>query len=213
MMRMVVLDEKTGQKYEATAYVRGTEEDRQRQEDEIRTEHLLRFLEGDFVSDWRVVERRLAEIEQDNKFVLVVTDLQVLSKKPKEWAERAIVFVKRDPWLWPLKYDHNEWWARNCRAVDEMERTSKGKKSILTFLENQYRGLIEEDAKRQQAENAASTQESDKSTETKERKRPQETKRFGKPKGIKRGTEKTEKSGNEKGKNTLTKKAKRKPKR
>jgi hypothetical protein len=137
---MAIVLSDTGMKYEATAYVCGSEEQRERQKDEIQEHFYGRLLEGDFVSDWRVVERRRKDTEQDNIFMLVVTDLQVLSRDPKEWAERVIAFVEDTGALpWPLKYEHRERWGRNCRAVDGMD-----KECILAFLERQYDRLIEE---------------------------------------------------------------------
>lgn len=203
-----------GTKYEPIAYVRGSEEDRQCQKDAIQ-KSFLSLREEDCVLHWRAVERRLAGTEQDRKFMLVVTDLQVLSKKPKEWAERMIFLAKTGALLRPLKYEHVQWLRMNCGGGPETPMKLDGEKSNLQFLENLYRGLIEEDAKREQTINETTTQEADKPAETKKGKRPQKTKQSGKPKRIKRRAGKTKEPGNKKGKSTTTGKTKqkRKPKR
>lgn len=127
------------------AYVHGSTEDKTHQTAKIRaywSRDMLR--DSEFVSEWAEVERKLAQTEPKSRFMLIVSDLLVLSRDPEEWAERVILFRETGALLCSINSEHESWVRRNVASAPGMTFTPESRANILLFLQNQYCGLLEE---------------------------------------------------------------------
>jgi hypothetical protein len=139
--------------YDITAYVFGSETEKERQKTEIQAAFLCKIASSGFVSDWQEVEHRLTETEPKSRFMLVVSDLGAVSRDPRELAERLIIFIITHATLSPINKEQENWWNNYQKTSPENWLKLGAKDRVLQSLEDRCRELLERDAQEGQAEN------------------------------------------------------------